>query len=113
MKEYASGLFHFDRESSTFTVDVSTLGGTAAAMARGWQIDGQVYNDAADSGFAIRSKKTGKLAIYTLKETDTKEGEIRAWEYAPAQWHPSMFCNRSEVAGYETYKHTTVTIFND
>lgn len=113
MKIYSSDQFYFHKDTNTMTADVSDLGGTASAMQRGWHLDEQVYNDAADSGFAIRSHRTGKLAIFTLKSTDEKEGEVRAWEYEAARKHESMMCSKNDIGPWDTYKNVKVTIFND
>lgn len=42
-----------------------------------------IYNDAADIGIAIRSHRTGKVERFYLTETETREGDILAWHFAP------------------------------
>lgn len=108
MLTYASDQFYFHHDIKKLTADASDLGLQAGELPYS-----QVYNDAADVGIAIRSHRTGKLAIYTLKSTDEKDGNIRAWEYAPAPRHESMMCPKGDVARWEDYKNTSVVIFND
>lgn len=114
MLTYGSDQFFFHKDTNTLTADASDLGLTAAVMALTGKVPySQVFDDAADAGIAIRSQRTGKLAIYTLKDVDVKEGEVRAWEYTPARKHESMLCPKGDIAPWDTYKDTKVTIFND
>lgn len=113
MRIYKSDQFHFHRDTNTLTAEASDLGLTAAAMGRGEVLHDRVFYDAIDVGFAIRSHLTGKLAVYTLKDTDTKDGDVRAWEYEPARKCESMLFSKGDIAPWDSYKHTKVTIFND
>mgnify|MGYP006957753019 CR=1 FL=1 len=42
----------------------------------------QVYDDACDVGFNVRSERTGKVMLFTLSEvSQDKEGDISDWVY--------------------------------
>ena len=105
-KVYSSSQFSF--RENTFSCESSDLGPLRAGP-----IDAQIYNDAADVGFYIRSEQTGKLACYYLHHTERDaEGDKLYDEYLPVGKHPSLF-HSNELAPFDTYKHTKVIVFND
>lgn len=110
-KVYRSEQFNF--RDGSFSTCASDLGLTAKKMSEGVTVDDRIFKDALDTGFAIMSKKTGKLAVYVRKNVDTKDGDLRAWEFEAVQYHPEMFWPRNDVANFNAYKDTKVTIFND
>lgn len=107
MKTYFSDKFIYDRATDTLTADASQLG-----LKPGEHPDAVIFDDAIDVGFAIRSHRTGKLAVYSLKNTDQRDGDVRAWEYEPVQRHESLMCSKGDIAPWNSYRHTKVTIFN-
>lgn len=89
---YNSDSFMHHIESKRFSADISEVPNVLR----------QLWDDALDTGFVMRSKKTGSTAFFTLKLINRdSDGDITSWEFdiyrAPNQ----------QMVGY------TVVIFND
>lgn len=42
-----------------------------------------IYNDACDIGIAISSARTGRVERFYLTKTETRDGDLLAWHFAP------------------------------
>lgn len=76
------------------------------------QLFGAIFNDACDQGLLVRSRKTGKLAVFTLVKEDTREDEVTAWRFEATRPHQSMF-RFGELAKFDDYKDIKIVVFND
>jgi hypothetical protein len=76
-----------------------------ASDIKGFTIDQQIYDDACDVGFGIRSAKTGKVVVYYLYNHDEdRDGDVTAWRFKPIEEH---------VRHNALAAKTEVIIFND
>jgi hypothetical protein len=65
----------------------------------------QLYDDACDVGFAVKSEKTGKVVVFSMTSPFyNDEREIQGWHYVPTC---ESFRNVPGCQGMEA------TIFND
>ena len=92
----SSDRFTYHAPTKIFMCDASDLGDFQLMP---------VYDDASDTGFTMRSEKTGKLVNYFLQTTaQDGEGEIQYWRFMPIG---EDMRNNPAVAG------TKVLIYND
>lgn len=69
---YSSSLFTYVKEQRCFAGEISMTPGVLR----------QLWNDAMDLGFGIRSEKTGKIVFFTLQEIERDdEGDICKWKF--------------------------------
>jgi hypothetical protein len=104
VQQFASQQFH--RTDMVLSVDSSDLG-----MQPGEGF-GQVYNDAIDEGFYIRSESTGKLAPFVLDSTMEANGDVIGWKFKAARPNPAMFFVDG-LARYDDYKNLIAVVYND
>ena len=72
---YSSNDFAWDKETQTFTVEISDV----PAVLR------QMFNDSMDLGFAMESAKTGNIVYFSLATAERdREGEMFRWTFTPA-----------------------------
>lgn len=68
------GQFSFSTQTQCFTAEASDFGGGF--------ITSQVYDDACDEGFVIRSPNTGKEILFVGDGVDEdSEGDIAGWRF--------------------------------
>lgn len=96
IQPFDSKQFSYNSSDKTLTAEASDLNNKHLQ---------QIYNDACDVGFAIRSNKTGKVVTYYMThEEKDNEGDIKWWIYEPT---PESLRRVNECLG------TKVMIFND
>ena len=92
-----SSRFDFNTTIKTFSTEASSL--------RGTPFQSQLYDDACDVGFIMKSTKTGNEVTYVLeKEHKDFEGEVIKWTFVPT------------IESYNKHReavNTRVVIFND
>jgi hypothetical protein len=92
---YSSKHFTFSKESQCFIGEISEVPGVLR----------QLWNDSYDTGFCMRSEKTGQIAYFTIEDVEHGgDGDVQYWIFSPVG--SSVMCN-SGLAG------TKVKIFND
>jgi hypothetical protein len=71
--EISAGMFHWDKETSTFSQEASSLGDTFNPLS-------QVWDDSCDEGFRlIGTKNKDNEVIYTFDRKDMFHGELYGW----------------------------------
>jgi len=66
---------------------------------------GQIYDDACDVGFEIKSEKTGNnVKFYMDQEFTDNEGDLQYWTFKPLE---------VEVNKTPALRGMVVTVFND
>jgi len=74
-----SNLFSWDKESRMLVGEISTL----QANGQG-NLYGQIYDDACDVGFQIRSRRTDETVVFYLAdEVRTEEQDDQVWIFLP------------------------------
>lgn len=91
--EISSTRFTFIKSSKTFATEASDI--------KECHFLGRLYDDACDSGFVLRSERTGKTQAYVLSHPIVRAGELHGWVFEAA------FPYAPGAEG------TKVTIFND
>jgi len=73
----SSDLFTVIRDSNEMISEASTIGDSVMSS--------RVYDDACDTGFKIRSERTGEVITVTFREVDFSGDEEHSaeWIYAP------------------------------
>lgn len=93
---FSSRQFSYDKKTKTFSTEASSLG-------RGVSFLKQLWNDSADTGFGIKSEKTGEVALFTLQqEHRDREGDLTHWTFTV--YNPKR---DSKLSGLK------VVVFND
>lgn len=70
---HSSRQFTYDAATKTFSAEDSSLGHHAF---------GQLWNDAADSGFGIKSQNTGNVVLFTQDQTHRdRDDDITHWSF--------------------------------
>jgi hypothetical protein len=65
----------------------------------------QIYDDACDVGFAVKSETTGNVVTYVMSEVlKNGEGEIEGWKYTPSY---------ESIRKYPACADTKAIVFND
>lgn len=71
-------LFSYDFLTNAFSGDISTL------QANGVDPIAQLYHDACDQGFLMRSHRSGNIAVWYLSDTGKdREGDTTHWTFKP------------------------------
>jgi hypothetical protein len=92
--EICASKFMFHKEDGTYSAEASEL--------KGKDFFSRVWNDACDVGFQLVSvKNPNHKQIFTLREVEESEGDIKFWVFAP--YLPKF--------GFK--ENTLITIFND
>lgn len=93
-----TGSLTVSRESvKTLVIEASGLNGFDRCR--------RVYPDAADVGIKLRSPRTGRDAVWVLKERhENNDHEITHWEFVPA---PEAVYKTPALAGW------TLIVYND
>lgn len=72
--------FTYTERDRTFAAEDSDFGRNGLPL-------GQVYDDATDIGFTLRSTRTGKEIVFALWNTQRdREGDVQFDEYHPAPY---------------------------
>lgn len=72
----STAFFHFNRSTSTFSAEESTL------RANGFRGFGRVFDDACDIGFTMVSIRTGREVVFAQAGEDRdREGDLRFWTF--------------------------------
>lgn len=88
----------YKSEQFTWMKDKKVLVTCASDLMGRGDFWGRIYDDAADLGFAIVSKRTGNSeTFYLAGELRDQEGDVYAWEFMPINQNLNM----------------KVTVFND
>lgn len=86
----SSDMFHWEKETKTFSQEISTLQGNIPLF----DPFGRIYDDACDAGFSMKSARTGQVITFYHSTTDTDEGDIAGWWFkvVPEQIrkHPNL-----------------------
>lgn len=73
VKVLSSKMFSYNAHNKEFVGEMSEIGGFD-----------MLYDDACDLGFAIRSEKTGQIAVYCLySSSQNKENDTIKWLFVP------------------------------
>lgn len=78
----SSSMFFWHSDTYTFTQEASTL--------KGYQWAGQLYDDAADTGFVLVSERTGKELAFYLEDAEYHNEDVVAWHFRPATVDPHL-----------------------
>lgn len=69
--------FYYHKETNSFSQDISSL-----PIRDVDQLNQRIYNDACDTGFWLKSERTGALMLFMPTKTDiTSEGEVAGWNF--------------------------------
>lgn len=72
-----SKYFYYHKETNSFSQDISSLPIKDIS-----QLNQQIYNDACDTGFWLKSGKTGIMMLFMPTEVDiTNDNEIAGWNF--------------------------------
>jgi len=94
--EFSSNQFTYNAADKTFTSEASDLDNRHLQ---------QIYNDACDVGFAMKSDKTGEVVTYVMNSVKKdEEGDVEYWTY-----HPALESQRK----IPSCRDTMVMVFND
>ena len=78
---------------------------TEASLLRDLNCFGQIYDDAADVGFALRNPKTGESAVFAFeKDNIDRDGDVISWVFRPV----SEYVRRNAAL-----RNVSVVVFND
>ena len=78
----SSDIFSYHPNTKCMIADASDL--------RGVNLNQQIFDDAVDVGFAIRSERTKKVEVFSLiRINKDEEGEVVSWTYAPIDYNLS------------------------
>jgi hypothetical protein len=83
----------------------------ASDLAPRSRFDGQIYDDACDTGFWVRSTGSGHRVLFSLESTvNTRDGEdVSHWEYVAIKAEgPNGYCTKRI-----NLNHLRVVVFND
>lgn len=71
---YSSNDFTYDASTKVFVGEISAVPTVLREM----------YNDALDIGFAMRSAKTGRIAYFCIETAERdREGDMYRWTFKP------------------------------
>lgn len=93
-----SSLFSFVHDSKRFLADLSEV------QVQLHRVNSNLYDDALDVGFVMRSTKTGALVVFALEREEVKEGDLLAYHYK---------ITPASAARVPALEGATVTMFND
>ena len=93
--EHSSNQFTYQKDKKRFIAFASDLDNRHLE---------QIYDDACDVGFKVKSEKTGKVITFVMKAPFRHDEELAGWIYVPTS---DSFRNVPECQGMEA------TIFND
>ena len=69
--------FYYHKETNSFSQDISSLPIKGIS-----QLNQRIYNDACDTGFWLKSEKTGYMMLFMPTEVDiTNDNEIAGWNF--------------------------------
>uniref|UniRef100_A0A6M3JQA3 Uncharacterized protein n=1 Tax=viral metagenome TaxID=1070528 RepID=A0A6M3JQA3_9ZZZZ len=71
----STDLFYFDKENNTFSQEISTLG------VKPEDLESQIFDDACDVGFWLKSKKTADLMLFSFEKSDYNNEELAGWNF--------------------------------
>lgn len=78
----SSFMFFWNPEDATFSQEASTL--------KGHKWAGQLYDDAADTGFVLVSSRTGEELAFYLVDAEYHNEDVYAWHFHAATNDPKL-----------------------
>ena len=71
--EIKSDLFFYHKDDKSFSQEISSL--------KGFNPLKQLWNDACDQGFVMKSERTGERVLFYFTHTDMNGREIAGWNF--------------------------------